>query len=93
MKVVLIFQKYTQTLENNFKNAGKKILRKRAVLTLKADYNGMATSNQGFFPPIISTFVFLNCDEKKSLGFQTKAFVNESYCDLSKKHWLNDLKN
>ena len=49
MKVVLIYQKYTQTLQNNFKNAEKKILRKRAVLTSKADYNGMATSNQGFF--------------------------------------------
>ena len=49
MKVVLIYQKYTQTLENNFKNAEKKFLRKRAVLTSKEDYNGMATSNQGFF--------------------------------------------
>ena len=50
MKVVLIYQKYTQTLENNFKNAEKKkVLCKRAVLTSKADYNGMATSNQGFF--------------------------------------------
>ena len=38
------------------------------------------------FFPIISTFVLLNCDEQKSLGFQTKAYVNESYCDLSKKH-------
>ena len=54
-------------------------------ILMKADYNGMATSNQGFFPLIISTFVFLNCDEQKSLGFQTKAYVNESYCDLSKK--------
>ena len=50
MKVVLIYQKYTQALENNFKNAEKKnVLRKWAVLTSKADYNGMATSNQGFF--------------------------------------------
>ena len=50
MKVVLIYQKYTQALENNFKNAEKNVLRKWAVLTSKADYNGMATSNQGFFP-------------------------------------------
>ena len=49
MKVFLIYQKYTQKLEYNFKNAEKKVLRKRAVLTSKADYNGMATSNQGFF--------------------------------------------
>ena len=38
------------------------------------------------FFPIISTFVLLNCDEQKSLGFQTKAYVNESYGGLSKKH-------
>ena len=69
-----------------YQESWKKILlRKRAVLTSKADYNGMATSNQGFFFPIISTFVFLNCEEQKSLGFQTKAYVHESYCDLSKR--------
>ena len=55
-------------------------------ILMNADYNGMETSNQGFFALIISTFVFLNCDEQKSLGFQTKAYVNESYGGLSKKH-------
>ena len=36
MKVIVIYQKYTQALENIFKNAEKKLfLRKRAVLTSK----------------------------------------------------------
>ena len=72
MKVVLIYQKYTQTLKNNFKNAEKKILRKRAVLTSKADYNGMATSNQGFFFPIITTFVLLTVTNKSLLVSKLK---------------------
>ena len=58
-------------------------------ILMNADYNGMETSNQGFFALIISTFVFLNCDEQKSLGFQTKAYVNESYGGLSKKKHTN----
>ena len=72
MKVVLIYQKYTQTLKNNFKNAEKKILRKRAVLTSKADYIGMATSNQGFFFPINTTFVLLTVTNKSLLVSKLK---------------------
>ena len=50
----------------------KKVLRKRAVLTSKADYNGMATSNQGFFFPIITTFVLLTVTNKSLLVSKLK---------------------
>ena len=72
MKVVLIYQKYTQTLKNNFKNAEKKILRKRAVLTSKADYNGMATSNQGFFFRFLAPSSFWTVTNKSLLVSKLK---------------------